>query len=189
MPWCPKCKNEYPADCETCWSCGGKLIATDPADIDITSAHSDERPAGGCSQILSVWFVAFVALSAFFLLSYTITSISSVAAALIPIPTCLLLIFGGGFLFGQQLTPRYVWIAWGMAGIPAYIIMGYVAALTDCRCSPGRFAVMMLLLFPSLGAVVTSSGIRFRRTKHWAYIVLPIVFACFVAVWLRVVGY
>ena len=134
LPCLPDRRSRLPARTRE-----GKLVAVNPADIDTDSVHSDELPARWFSQILTVWFVAF--LAAFLLLCTTVTGVGAAALA-----ACLLTIFVGGYFFGSQLTLPWICVAWGVAGIPVFIAMSYVAVLTDNRASLPHFAVAIMLL-------------------------------------------
>lgn len=161
----------------------------DPANTNIDSGQGRERPANGCSQIVTTWLIGLIAVFAFYYLRSLLAEVTSLAAGYIAAPPSLALVFFGGFAKAYRLTPLYVWIAWGVAALPSYIIIGYMAVISGAGRNAGDAAIWMLLVFPALAALVMSSGIRFRLTGHWAHIVLPVIFSGVVIGWLYVYGF
>lgn len=182
MPWCPKCKNSYPQDCKTCLICGTQLVHSDPADEDIILAQTADQPASGCVQMIAIWFTGLIAVLALYLLAGALSEASTLLVALVAVPGSLAIVFSGGYFMGSLLTPLYIWLAWAIAALPAYVLMSYWAGRTDCRDSSCGMLTTMLIC-AGFGALITFCGKRYRHTRSLTYIIVPLICAGIAIAW------
>jgi hypothetical protein len=179
MPWCPRCENEYPPGSDACWVCKSKLIDTNPADIRAEIARTRGEPLPGWQQVPLIWFTAFGVVVVAYSLGGVLEGVWGPLAVAVAIlaPLAVIFGFGAGYLFESLFTLPYIWLGWFLVGVPILALACYAAAFVDYRGGVGRLAVLALVMLPSLGAGLTSCGVKYARTRHWAYILLSIILA------------
>lgn len=176
MPWCPKCKSHYPEDSKVCWNCNLPLIYADPEQQDKIIAQSSDQSTSGCIQVFAIWITVLLAVLVIYLLGGAISGTSTVLAAIVAVSASTAIIFGGGYYMASLLTTTYICIAWGFAALPALIFLSLGAIQSGDRGSGGSL-VATILLCAVTGAVVISCGKKYRQTRNWVYVLVPIACA------------
>lgn len=176
MPFCPICKTEDTNGYGYCRECGVQTVdEVAPYGGRSRSAVWGDKVGTFATQVMAVSMTTALSaylggsLGAFFWSEFAVTA----GVTLGMLTPCFLL----GWFTSPWIRPLVAWIG---ALLPA-LALSYIGSITPHHeAQRENYLFLIMFLSASIAAVSVISGTKFRTTRKWYFIVVPVLWVVIV---------